>query len=62
MHFGGIIVAPGYTDPIKFADGNPYGVSHITGADNTVAVTDTTIAALHHLAKRVVAIADRLAT
>jgi NAD(P)H dehydrogenase (quinone) len=62
MHFGGIIVAPGYTDPIKFADGNPYGVSHITGADNTAAVSDTTIAALRHLAKRVVAIAGRLAS
>jgi NAD(P)H dehydrogenase (quinone) len=62
MHFGGIIVAPGYTDPIKFADGNPYGVSHITGADNTAALTDTTTAALRHLAKRVVAIAGRLAS
>jgi NAD(P)H dehydrogenase (quinone) len=60
MHFGGILVPPGYTDPIKFADGNPYGVSHITGADNTVPVTDATIAALRHLATRVVAIADRL--
>ncbi|MCW2599051.1 MAG: putative flavodoxin [Frankiales bacterium] len=27
-HFGGIVVAPGYTDPIKFQDGNPYGTSH----------------------------------
>ena len=33
-HFGGILVSPGYTDPVKFADGNPYGVSHATGADN----------------------------
>lgn len=23
-HFGGIVVTPGYTDPIKFVDGNPY--------------------------------------
>ena len=30
MHFGGIIVPPGYTDGLKFVDGNPYGVSHIT--------------------------------
>jgi NAD(P)H dehydrogenase (quinone) len=30
-HFGGIVVAPGYTDPIKFADGNPYGTSHVDG-------------------------------
>jgi len=61
MHFGGIIVPPGYTDPLKFADGNPYGVSHITGPDNSAPVSDTTTAALHHLAKRVVTIAGRLA-
>ena len=61
MHCGGIIVPPGYTDPLKFADGNPYGVSHITGPDNSAPVSDTTTAALHHLAKRVVAIAGRLA-
>ncbi len=24
-HFGGIVVAPGYTDAVKFVDGNPYG-------------------------------------
>jgi NAD(P)H dehydrogenase (quinone) len=62
IHFGGIIVAPGYTDPIKFADGNPYGVSHITGPDNKTPVNETTTEALHHLAKRVVAIAGRLAS
>jgi len=62
MHFGGIIVPPGYTDPIKFADGNPYGVSHITGADNLTQVAEPTTAALAHLAHRVVAIAARLAT
>jgi NAD(P)H dehydrogenase (quinone) len=61
MHFGGIIVPPGYTDPLKFADGNPYGVSHITGADNAAPLSDITTAALQHLAKRVVAIAGRLA-
>jgi NAD(P)H dehydrogenase (quinone) len=30
-HFGGIVVAPGYTDPVKFADGNPYGTSFASG-------------------------------
>ena len=62
MHFGGVIVPPGYTDPIKFADGNPYGVSHVTGADNATQVAEPTTAALAHLAQRVVAIATRLAT
>ena len=38
-HWGGIIAAPGYTDPIKFADGNPYGVSHVTGAGNDAPLT-----------------------
>jgi NAD(P)H dehydrogenase (quinone) len=30
-HWGGIIVAPGYTDPVQFKLGNPYGTSHVTG-------------------------------
>ena len=30
-HFGGFVVAPGYTDPVKFADGNPYGSSFVSG-------------------------------
>ncbi|MFF4950334.1 NAD(P)H:quinone oxidoreductase [Streptomyces chattanoogensis] len=35
-HFGGILVTPGYTDPSKFADGNPYGTSHVGGPDTPV--------------------------
>lgn len=31
-HWGGIIVPPGYTDPIQFQSGNPYGTSHVTSA------------------------------
>ena len=60
MHFGGIIVPPGYTDPSKFVDGNPYGVSHITGPENKNALDETTLNALDHLARRVVSVADRL--
>lgn len=60
MHFGGIIVPPGFTDPTKFADGNPYGVGHITGADNQADLSDVTDAALDHLARRILATADRL--
>ncbi|SBS79720.1 Flavoprotein WrbA [uncultured Mycobacterium sp.] len=60
MHFGGILVPPGYTDPIKFSDGNPYGVSHITGPENKNEIDDATTAALDHLARRVVTIAGRL--
>jgi len=60
MHFGGILVPPGYTDPVKFGDGNPYGVSHITGPENKNEIDAATVAALDHLARRVVNIAGRL--
>ncbi|MEV3985362.1 NAD(P)H:quinone oxidoreductase [Nonomuraea sp. NPDC049758] len=30
-HWGGVIVPPGYTDPIQFRSGNPYGASHVAG-------------------------------
>jgi NAD(P)H dehydrogenase (quinone) len=60
MHFGGIIVPPGYTNELKFTDGNPYGVSHVTGPDNKSPVNDATKAALEHMAQRVVTTADRL--
>jgi NAD(P)H dehydrogenase (quinone) len=61
-HFGGIVVAPGYTDPTKFVDGNPYGASHVTGGNSDgPLLPDADIAALHHLATRVVTVAGRLA-
>ena len=60
MHFGGIIVAPGYTDPAKFVDGNPYGVSHVSGPENKNPLDEATLNALDHLARRVVSLADRL--
>ena len=59
-HFGGILVAPGYTDPVKYADGNPYGVSHATGADNDEPIGDTEEDALQHLAERIVEITGHL--
>jgi len=59
-HFGGIVVAPGYTDPLKFADGNPYGVSHVTGGDNSAPLGESQLAALDHMAERVVRIAGKL--
>jgi NAD(P)H dehydrogenase (quinone) len=62
IHFGGIIVPPGYTDPLKFVDGNPYGASLTAGHDNIGELGDTTNNALNHLARRVVAVADRLSS
>ncbi len=58
-HFGGIVVAPGYTDPAKFADGNPYGTSHVDAQGNNP-VDDTTRAAARVQAERVVKIASAL--
>ena len=60
-HFGGIVVAPGYTDMSKFVDGNPYGVSHVTGANNDAPLTDVENTALDHLAERIVTIGKKLA-
>jgi NAD(P)H dehydrogenase (quinone) len=60
MHWGGIIVPPGYTEPLKFADGNPYGASLLANHDNIEEFDETTYNALDHLARRVVHIADRL--
>jgi len=59
-HFGGILVTPGYTDPVKFADGNPYGVSHATGADNDAPLGDSEEEALRHLVERIVSVTGHL--
>jgi NAD(P)H dehydrogenase (quinone) len=44
-HFGGIIVPPGYVDPIQFQAGNPYGTSHVS-ANGTVPPGDVDLAAM----------------
>jgi NAD(P)H dehydrogenase (quinone) len=58
-HFGGIIASPGYTDATKFADGNPYGTSHVD-AQGQNPVDDTTRAAARVQAERVVRITRAL--
>jgi NAD(P)H dehydrogenase (quinone) len=58
-HWGGILVPPGYTDPIQFQAGNPYGASHISAnGDNPPG--DTDLAAASYLAQRAVRIASAL--
>lgn len=61
MHFGGILAPPGYTAMLKFSDGNPYGVSHVTGPENQNELEQATIDALEHMTQRVITIAGRLA-
>ncbi|CAN5298342.1 NAD(P)H:quinone oxidoreductase [soil metagenome] len=58
-HFGGIIVPPGYTDQVKFNDGNPYGVGKVTGAGSDLDEHD--LAALDHMVTRLLKFADKLA-
>lgn len=57
MHWGAIIVQPGFTDQSVFeAGGNPYGTTATAGN-----VTDKTEAALRHQAKRLVEFAAKIA-
>ncbi len=57
MHWGGIVVAPGFTDPSIFkVGGNPYGYSHTQGAE----FTDDVKAAIGHQARRLVDVAAKL--
>jgi NAD(P)H dehydrogenase (quinone) len=58
-HFGGILVTPGYTDPLKFADGNPYGTSHVDG-EGWFPVDGTTRAAAAYQGKRVATVTAAL--
>ena len=60
MHWGGILVAPGYTDQVKFADGNPYGAGKVTGEDADLHEADTD--AIDHLVTRALHVAERLAS
>lgn len=57
MHWGAVIVAPGYTDPSIFeAGGNPYGYSTNAGGFD-----DKGRAAVAHQARRLVEMARKLA-
>ena len=60
-HFGGIIVPPGYTDPSKFADGNPYGATFVSGQGDRP-VDDVARAAAAFQGRRVAEIATALKT
>ncbi|HEX8455005.1 MAG TPA: NAD(P)H:quinone oxidoreductase [Longimicrobium sp.] len=58
MHWGAILVPPGYTDPAVFASGgNPYGAS--VTQTGTVGAEDE--AAIRHQARRLVQVAAKLA-
>ncbi|WP_133717010.1 NAD(P)H:quinone oxidoreductase [Methylocaldum gracile] len=54
-HWGAIIVAPGYIDPIQFQAGNPYGVS-FTSNNGQLKPDDVAMAAAKFQGRRVVAV------
>ncbi len=57
IHWGSIIVAPGYTDPAIFkTGGNPYGYTHTQGTE----FGDEARASISHQARRLVEIARKL--
>ncbi|TAM02238.1 MAG: NAD(P)H:quinone oxidoreductase, type IV [Pusillimonas sp.] len=57
MHWGAIVVSPGYTDPSIYASGgNPYGYSHTQGAD----FDEVARAAIQHQTTRLVSVARKL--
>ena len=56
MHWGAILVPPGYADPIKFQDGgNPYGYSFAAGK-----LDDTGRASIAYQARRLVSFTAKL--
>ncbi len=58
MHWGAVIVAPGYTDQAIFeSGGNPYGYSHTAGAE----FDGKARAAIAHQARRLVTFAGAVA-
>ncbi len=58
MHWGSVIVVPGYTDPVVFeTGGNPYGFSHSAGAE----LGEKDKAHIRHQAVRLVEMGGRLA-
>lgn len=57
MHWGAIIAAPGYTDPVIFgAGGNPYGTS--VTVDQEGKMIEDVEGAVKHQAKRTVTVAE----
>ncbi len=56
-HWGGIIVPPGYTGPIQYQTGNPYGTSHVAAGSPP---GDMVLEAARYQARRVVCTAAAL--
>jgi NAD(P)H dehydrogenase (quinone) len=57
-NLGMILVPPGYSDPVMFAGGSPYGATSTTGGGS---VGDADLAAARHQGKRVATITAQIA-
>ena len=58
-HWGSIIVAPGYADPIQFQTGTPYGTGHVS-ANGANPPGENDLAAVAFQARRTVEVAAAL--
>jgi NAD(P)H dehydrogenase (quinone) len=57
-HFGGILVTPGYTDPIQFVTGTPYVPTHTASAGSSI--SDDTKASARYAGGLIAAVAGRV--
>ena len=55
-HWGSIVVAPGYADPIQFQAGNPYGAS-FTSANGTLPPDEVSLASARFQGRRLAEVA-----
>jgi NAD(P)H dehydrogenase (quinone) len=58
-HWGAIVVAPGYTDPVQWSAGNPYGASSVSN-NGQLPPSGVEIRAAKYLGRRTTEVARRL--
>lgn len=61
MHFGVVIVPPGYNDPVMFRAASPYGAVAQAGGPSGLLPSDDELEAARFLGRHVTTIASRLA-
>jgi NAD(P)H dehydrogenase (quinone) len=59
IHWGAVLVPPGYTHPNQFVTGNPYGVSH-TDANGEERPSDATLESARYVGRRLATFAEIL--
>ena len=59
MHFGMLVVTPGYTDPILFGAGSPYGATAVVGQGSS-GPSENDLAVARHQGRRMAQVAKML--